>query len=188
MGSAIPTISEFSLVTAFSFSSMRCRDTISSSFLLARHLFRSRRGLHCFSVSRTRFNWENRSDNVCPARGGTWGGRRPPCRAAIASLPARARPWTRPLLAQEAAGSALRVPRGLSSRCSRPPAVWVLTGAGTWPGRRSGGGRAPCGPGPPARRSPGRSPAPGRAHLSRGPAPPLAGSDNAAHPRRTATK
>lgn len=56
--SVIHTISEFSLVTAFSFSSMRCKDTISSSFLLARHLFLSRRGLHCFSVSRTRFNWK----------------------------------------------------------------------------------------------------------------------------------
>lgn len=59
--SGTPTISEFSLVTAFSLSSMRCRDSISSSFLLARHLFLSRRGLHCFSVSRTRFNWEDTS-------------------------------------------------------------------------------------------------------------------------------
>lgn len=52
---------------------MRCKDTISSSFLLARHLFLSRRGLHCFSVSRTRFNWEDISYNLSLVLEWMWG-------------------------------------------------------------------------------------------------------------------
>lgn len=51
-------ISRFSLVKDLSFSSMRWRDWVSSSFFLLKSLFLSSIGLHCFSASRTRFSWE----------------------------------------------------------------------------------------------------------------------------------